>query len=454
MTARTRSDIDNLLDRPDGVRSVFQPVIDLRTGMPSGYEALARFSLEEPLSVEEGFAAAHRFGLGHALEARAIRTALAAGRPPGGGSLGINVSPSALFSLEVDSVLPQRLDGILIEVTEHELVAGGARLLARLSDLRARGARLAIDDAGAGYAGFGQLMRLMPDVIKLDRDLVSGIDTNVAKAALTDAFVTFARRIDAAVCAEGIEREAELRVLADLDVTYGQGFFLARPAPPWAPVSPAAARACREGFRDALGVVGPEPVPGEPRVVIERLAGRLAGCTSTDEVAGCLAQVSAAVGAMHIVVSRLVGDGFGQRLVTWVTDDEHDAGESFVVAAYPETARLLRTGDAAQVVVGDPAGDPDELELLRQLGCNSVLMVPLFSRGVAIGLLEAFSHDDRPFSRQRIGIARTIAHQLALMLQSAQDRWATTADRDEQARTRDQAAPATAEHELADAAER
>lgn len=423
MTARTRSDIDSLLDGPDGVRAVFQPVVDLRTGVPSGYEALSRFALDEPISVEEGFASAHRFGLGHALEARAIRTALAAGRPPGGGTLGINVSPSALFSVEVDSVLPQRLDGILIEVTEHELVAGGARLIARLGDLRARGARLAIDDAGAGYAGFSQLMRLMPDVIKLDRDLVSGIDTNVAKAALTDAFVTFAHRIDAAVCAEGIEREAELRVLADLDVTYGQGFFLARPAEPWASVAPAAARACREAFRAALAVVGPEPVPGEPRVVIERLAARLAACTTADDVVASLTDVSGALGARHITCSRLVGDGLAKRLVTWVTDDDADTGDSFSVAAYPETARLLRTGEAAQITVGDPASDPAETELLRTLGYNAVLMVPLYARGEPIGLLEAFTDDAQPFSRQRIGIARTIAHQLAIMLQADEDRW-------------------------------
>ena len=425
MTARTRSDIDALLERPDGVRAVFQPVIDLRTGVISGYEALARFDLEEPLSVEEGFAAAHRFGLGHALEARAIRMALAGGRPPGGGSLGINVSPSALFSLEVDSVLPPRLDGILIEVTEHELVAGGARLIARLGDLRARGARLAIDDAGAGYAGFGQLMRLMPDVIKLDRDLVSGIDTNVAKAALADAFVTFARRIDAAVCAEGIEREAELRVLADLDVTYGQGFFLARPAPPWAAVSPPAARACREGFRDALGIFGPEPVPGEPRAVIERLAARLARCSGPEDVAGSLSEIGSALGVRSIYLSRLVGDGLSQRLVTWATDDPDNRGESYNVAAFPETARLLRTGEAAQVMLDDDAADPAELDVLRAMDCSSVLIVPLFARDGPIGLLEAFSDEEAPFSRQRIGIARTIAHQLAIMLQADQDRWAS-----------------------------
>ena len=85
---------------------------------------------------------------------------------------------------------------------------------------------------------------------------------------------------------------------------------------------------------------------------------------------------------------------------------------------------------ASQITVGDPSADRAEVELLLEMGCSSVLMVPLFARGEPIGLLEAFSEDHQPFSRQRIGIARTIAHQLAIMLQADADRWtsATTAE--------------------------
>ena len=228
-------------------------------------------------------------------------------------------------------------------------------------------------------------------------------------------------------------------MLADLDVTLGQGFFLARPGPPWATVTPAAARACREAFRAALGPSGPEPVPGEPRVIIERLAGRLASCDCHQDIVDALADVSSALGARRIVWSRLVGDGLGQRLLTWATDDEHEIGSSFSVAAFPETARVLRTGEAAQVTVGDPSSDPAETALLRELGFTTMLMLPLLARGKPIGLLEAFSDDDRPFSRQRIGIARTIAHQLAIMLQADSDRWRSVTDGTPQTDTRAEA---------------
>ena len=76
-------------------------------------------------------------------------------------------------------------------------------------------------------------MALRPDIIKLDRSLITDVHTDPAKAALVDSFTRFARRVDSVVCAEGIETEAELEVLGDLDVTYGQGYRLARPGTPW-----------------------------------------------------------------------------------------------------------------------------------------------------------------------------------------------------------------------------
>ena len=426
----TGSETNDLLDRQDSVRAVFQPIVDLRTGMPRGYEALARFDTEG--SVEQHFTLAHRQGLGHALEARAIQTALRAGRPPAGQTIGLNVSPSALFSVEVDSVLPRRLEGILIEVTEHELVTGGERLLARLDELRARGARLAIDDVGAGYAGFQQLVRLMPDVVKLDRELITGIDASPVKAALVDAFVRFARGINADVCAEGIETAAELRILADLDVTCGQGFFLARPSAPWAPVSDAASEACGAGLARALGVGGLSSAPGRTGPVLERLAAKLAHCANPADAVHCLIEVSGILGAQSVALSRLVGTGLNQRLVTWASDDQCDS-ESYPVAAFPETARILKTGEAAIVSRADPSADPAEAALLEELGAESGLMVPLIALGEPVGLLEVFTADDGPFSRERITIARTIAHQLAMMMQAAEDRWSAAATQPQRA---------------------
>ena len=127
---------------------------------------------------------------------------------------------------------------VTLELTEDELITEGSALEDRLDELRLRGAQLAVDDLGAGYAGLRQVMRLQPDVLKLDRSLVSGVSTDPAKAPMIDALVRYARRIGAVVCAEGIETMEDLEALADLDVTLGQGYALARPGKPWADVDP------------------------------------------------------------------------------------------------------------------------------------------------------------------------------------------------------------------------
>jgi EAL domain-containing protein (putative c-di-GMP-specific phosphodiesterase class I) len=129
--------------------------------------------------------------------------------------------------------LPADLTGIVIEITEHELVADGERLRATLDELRARGARIAVDDAGAGYAGLRQLMLLRPDVIKLDRGLIEDVARDEAKQALVECFVRFAERTSADVCAEGVESLEDLLVLARLGVAYGQGYAIARPGFDW-----------------------------------------------------------------------------------------------------------------------------------------------------------------------------------------------------------------------------
>ena len=149
-------------------------------------------------------------------------------------------------------MLPERLDGLVIEITENELVVGDPAIREALAALRARGARLAVDDTGAGYAGLTHVMRLQPDIIKLDRALTTGVDLDPAKAPLISSFVRYARDIDADVCAEGVETLAELERLADLDVAYGQGYGIARPSAPWISVNPEPAAASRASFRAAF----------------------------------------------------------------------------------------------------------------------------------------------------------------------------------------------------------
>src|SRR5204862_8174028 len=163
-----RHEVVAIMQDPDGITPVFQPLVALATGRISGYEALTRFKQPPKRFPEQWFNLAARVGLGGALEAHAIKKALDVPNRPPGTYLSLNLSPSTLRTPEVQGVLPYDLTGLVIEITEHELAADDASLAADLAELRARGARVAVDDAGAGYAGLRQPMRVAPDLIKVD----------------------------------------------------------------------------------------------------------------------------------------------------------------------------------------------------------------------------------------------------------------------------------------------
>jgi len=136
--------------------------------------------------------------------------------------------------------LPDDLSGFTFEITENALVTEGPELELALQDMRVRGARIAVDDAGAGYAGFAQLVRVRPDVVKLDRSLVRSVNTEATKAAVIKAFVGFANDTGALICAEGVETLAELNLVTELGAAMGQGYLLGRPQAQWVTGSGAA----------------------------------------------------------------------------------------------------------------------------------------------------------------------------------------------------------------------
>src|SRR4051812_47171696 len=242
-----RAEVDALLEMEQPITPVFQPLVDLSTGRLIGFEALSRFDTEPRRSPDAWFNQAARCGRGLALEMAAIKAALAAPARPPGTYLSLNFSPSALASPKIMAILPRNMSDIVVEVTEHELASQDGGLEEGLAKMRARGARIAVDDAGAGYAGLNQVMRVQPDMIKLDRSLIEGVHSDSAKAALVEFFVMFARRVGAGVCTEGIETLEELRTLINLGVTYGQGYLLGRPSEPWCEVSPEITRALATG---------------------------------------------------------------------------------------------------------------------------------------------------------------------------------------------------------------
>ena len=214
---------------PGGVHPVYQPIVDLAHGRVSGVEALSRFDTGTP---QQWFDDADAVGLRAELETAAIRAALC-GLPslPPGAYLSLNISPATLQSRDIARLLDTvPLDRVVMEMTEHAAVSDYDALKRALRPLRQAGVRIAVDDAGAGFASLRHILLLAPEIIKLDISLTRGIDSDRPRRALSFALVAFARETQSTIVAEGVETGAELRVLRDLGVTHGQGFLLARPS--------------------------------------------------------------------------------------------------------------------------------------------------------------------------------------------------------------------------------
>jgi EAL domain-containing protein (putative c-di-GMP-specific phosphodiesterase class I) len=215
-----------------GLECVFQPIVALDGGATVGFEALARFDAEPVRSPGAWFAEATTIGRGLELEIASVETAiLSFDRVPADAFMALNVSPASLVSPRLtDAIGRVPLDRVVVEVTEHAPIADYPMLRAALATLREAGARLAVDDVGAGHASLRHILQLEPDVIKLDVSLTRDIETQRAQRSLASALVTFGREVEAILIAVGIETEAELEVVRDLGIPWGQGYYWGRPA--------------------------------------------------------------------------------------------------------------------------------------------------------------------------------------------------------------------------------
>ena len=220
---------------------VFQPVVDLASGETVGHEALTRF--HDGTRPDRRFADAEAVGLGLELESACLTAAIAAApRLPGSGWLSLNVSPALL--LEGDR-LRDCLDGqarsAVLEVTEHVAIENYTAIREAVSSIGAN-VRIAVDDAGAGFASFRHILELRPDYVKLDIGLVRDIDHDDVRQALVAGIVYFAKKSGCRLIAEGIETEGERDQLRALGVDLGQGYLLGRPAAAGEQPIPAQAR--------------------------------------------------------------------------------------------------------------------------------------------------------------------------------------------------------------------
>jgi EAL domain-containing protein (putative c-di-GMP-specific phosphodiesterase class I) len=390
-------------------------VVELATGRASGYEALTRFDFEPRRGPDEWFAQAHRVGLGESLEAMALRAALAVpGRPPGT-FLAVNVSPRALLSAPVRAALPDDLAGIVVELTEHEVFGAEGELEAELASLRARGARVALDDAGAGYAGLQQIIRIAPDILKLDRALVHGAHADRPRQALLEALIGFAANTGAAVCAEGVEDLDDVRLLKALDVTFAQGYVLAPPAAPWGVPDPEATATGAAAIRSGLRMAGtPRSIAGAFAGGIAKLSDDLAAATPIAELDAAIARAVRLLGADDI--SLMAVDAATNELVLLSTHKVMPTGERWALDDFPATRYVLEHRVPGQVVAGDEAGDPAELAELAAIGMATVLIIPVVFAGRATAVLEVYRARPQAFTAHEIDRARVLAQQFGAAL--------------------------------------
>jgi EAL domain-containing protein (putative c-di-GMP-specific phosphodiesterase class I) len=221
------------------IRAVFQPIYDLVTGLPRGYEGLVRplpnSGFNDPGAM---FAAAEATGRTAELDIACLNTVMeAAARLRLPGSLMINLSPRTLemddFSIHalLRTMVRHGLDPrrIVLELTEREAVENIERLRRAVEDCQLAGIRVAADDVGAGNAGLRLLSQLRFDIVKIDLSLVQGGRGQAHSLEIVRTLSDLADRWGALVVAEGIETPAQLQVVRSLGIGAGQGYLLGRP---------------------------------------------------------------------------------------------------------------------------------------------------------------------------------------------------------------------------------
>jgi EAL domain-containing protein (putative c-di-GMP-specific phosphodiesterase class I) len=216
----------------------FQPIVDLRTGEPYAYEALIRGPAGEPApTILSRVTEANRYAFDQRCRVKAIETAARAGILNTPAKLSINFLPNAVYSpvaciqltLKTARALDFPTDRLIFEFTENEQMADPGHVAGIISAYQQMGFGTALDDFGAGHAGLGLLARFQPDTIKLDMELVRGVDESLPRRMIVRSIVSMCESLGIRLVAEGVETAAELSALQTLGVRFVQGFFFARP---------------------------------------------------------------------------------------------------------------------------------------------------------------------------------------------------------------------------------
>jgi EAL domain-containing protein (putative c-di-GMP-specific phosphodiesterase class I)/CheY-like chemotaxis protein len=215
----------------------FQPIVDMQNRRIYGYEALMRTreaTLPHPGAV---LAAAERLDRLVDLGRRVRGLAAAAfDRAPHDALLFVNLHTRDLLDLELYSAgapLSRIATRVVLEITERSTIDDIVDVQARVSELRRNGFRIAIDDLGAGYAGLSSFAALKPEVVKLDMSLVRNVHQSAIRQRLIGSMASLCREMGMQVVAEGVEVVEELDTVSGCGCGLLQGYFLAKPGPPF-----------------------------------------------------------------------------------------------------------------------------------------------------------------------------------------------------------------------------
>jgi EAL domain-containing protein (putative c-di-GMP-specific phosphodiesterase class I) len=238
--SRSARDLDHVIEERL-VRSVYQPVVDLKAAKVLGYEALSRVIGDHFQNVDALFRAAQASNSLWKLERLCRERALTGAQDfPDDALLFMNVEPESIFDphfrsdrtmrmLERSGLSPER---VVLEVTEHSAVADFTAFRQTLAYFRSRGFRLAIDDMGSAYAGLQSVAEIQPEFLKVDMSLVRDLHIQPLKKELIATMERFSRSVGIQLIAEGIETREELDALLEIGVPFGQGYLFARPGIP------------------------------------------------------------------------------------------------------------------------------------------------------------------------------------------------------------------------------
>lgn len=225
------------------VTTVYQPIIDLKKECVFGYEALSRgpanSEIEAPVIL---FTLAEEIGLIFDLDRLCRKRSIinARGKEPGK-KLFVNTLPNLIYDPEfsakacVEFLKEYKIpvQDIVFEITERDAIEQFAQFKKALSSYTKEGISIAIDDVGAGYSSLEAIVEIEPSYVKIDASIIRGIHQSKIKKDMLKALDMLTKSVNAQTVAEGVETKDDLRILKEYNIDYAQGYYFARPGPPF-----------------------------------------------------------------------------------------------------------------------------------------------------------------------------------------------------------------------------